>query len=200
MNMSFSTGGFLVMNLPSSLPPVLRAHARSTLLTRIERAETAEWRRLWESDLLLLDGRTNDALLILSELRQHADATVATFASLSLGQWYGVNSQTDRAEEAYRDALTLAPTTELRLHVLLAQAEFQNATGQWQACADTLHVLANNIAECPTERAQSLMNEYGRALLKLGRDSEAHHFFDRMLCAFPERTELPKIRELLQGS
>lgn len=185
------------MIIPPGLPPALRDHARSTLLSRIERAETTHWRRLWESDLLLLDGRIDAALEILLDLQQRADATVATWASLSLGQWYDHCGNRDRAEQSYHDALARAPSTNVRLQVLFAQAELRNGNGQWQASVNALQEAVDNLTDCPEDSAQSLMSYYGCALLKLGRHADAARFFGRMIEAFPERTELPEIRDFL---
>ena len=93
--------------------------------------------------------------------------------------------QTDPAITAYTRALADHPDARQAGPAALALARLQVAAGQPAAAASTLQTVVENHADDAGEPKQSLLCEWGWALLDAGQTAEADKVFERLLADSP---------------
>ena len=94
--------------------------------------------------------------------------------------------QTDPAITAYTKALADHPDAKQAGPAALALARLQVAAGQPAAAASTFQTVVEKHAADAGEPEQSVLCEWGWALLDAGQTAEADKVFERLLAGFPD--------------
>jgi tetratricopeptide (TPR) repeat protein len=181
-------------------PSAKQDEIRHDLHRRIQNAASEEWAELWRTDVLILDGRTEDAISRLTLLTASHDPKIVMSAWLSLGQYHEFLGEAGEAERAFRNALEQCATTAERGRALINLSRVLNNADRPAEMLQVASILMNEIHAISPDLIQHFMIEIGKAFLMLDRAREAESYFNTLVDTFPTRAELPLIRKHLLGS
>jgi len=180
-----------------SLSETDRQRIRQSFMLRAQTAASDEWRDIWSSNLELLEGHV-EGRDRLAQLALSGDSAVSMTAQHSLGQYWESIGATDKAIQAYEGALARATDRQDEILCKLHLARALNSLERHDDAADLLVSIsvADNQDLLP-DMAQFLMTELGTALLATARRQQATDFFIALISAYPQRSELPELRDVL---
>lgn len=177
-----------------------RDRLRANFMKRLEHAKDPEWRRFWETEVLFLDGRNDEAVTRLRELGATKNREVAAAALMSLGEWYEQSGSPTLAQQAYREAIETNGNAASAALASTELARLLNKSHEPALAVATLQPAVAVIEDVAADVVQFVVTEYCEALRELGRVDEARIFVQRAVSLFPDRTELPLLEQHLLGS
>lgn len=173
-----------------------RDRVRKGFVARMACATTPEWRKLWETEVLFLDGRNDEAVAQLRELANTAVQDVAVAALMSLGEWYEESNAIALAQQVYMKAVETAGTPA-PVRPVVKLARLHNRAHEPALAASLLQDVATAIEKLPADVVQFVVVEYCQSLRDLGRVDDARMFIRDAIRSFPDRAELLMLEQHL---
>lgn len=173
-----------------------RDRVRKGFEARMACAATPEWRKLWETEVLFVDGRNDEAVAQLRDLANSGARDVAVAALMSLGEWYEESNAIDLAQQVYMKAIETSGTAR-PIRAIVKLARLHNRVHEPALAASLLQDAATAIEKVPADIVQFIVVEYCQSLRDLGRADDARVFIRHAIRSFPDRAELLRLEQHL---